>query len=372
MKTAERTVDRHVVLFASALRSAGLSIPLHSTLEFGRALAEVGIDQRDRVYWAGRTTLIRRPEDISLYDQVFEQHWLGSLGLSQQDTVTTEVTLMMDQPQSEEEQQEGQESKEDNILTVRWSPTEVLSTKDFAECSSEELTELHKLMANFCVAAETRRCRRLRPSRRSGRLNLRRTVRAALKTEGEALRRERHEPGERHRRLVFLLDVSGSMEPYARALIRFVHAAIASRNQVEAFALGTRLTRLTQELSTRDPDIALSKVAQAVEDWSGGTRLGDGLGRFNDEWGVRGMARGAIVVVLSDGWDRGDPAVMTEQMQRLARVVYRMVWVNPLKSTPGYAPLAQGMAAALPYIDEFLEGHNLESLDNLVKAITRT
>jgi len=197
-------------------------------------------------------------------------------------------------------------------------------------------------------------------------------VRAALRTGGEPMRRVFREPGVRPRRLVLLLDVSGSMEPYARALIRFVHAAIAGRGQVEAFALGTRLTRLTRELSTRDPDAALARATTAVADWSGGTRLGDGLASFNDEWGLRGMARGATVVVLSDGWDRGEPAVMDEQMGRLARVAHRVVWVNPLKASPGYAPLAQGMAAALPHVDVFLEGHSLTSLRTLAAAITET
>jgi uncharacterized protein with von Willebrand factor type A (vWA) domain len=167
-----------------------------------------------------------------------------------------------------------------------------------------------------------------------------------------------------------LLDISGSMEPYARALLRFVHAAVAGRQRVEAFAIGTRLTRMTRELSTRDPDVALRAAATRVLDWSGGTRLGESLRRFNDEWGVRGMARGAIVVVLSDGWDRGDPDVLAEQMARLSRVVYRLVWVNPLKVTPGYAPLARGMAAALPYVDEFVEGHSLDALERLAAVIS--
>jgi uncharacterized protein len=209
----------------------------------------------------------------------------------------------------------------------------------------------------------------LRATQRSGRPDLRRTVRAALRTGGEPARLMFRQPGERPRRLVLLLDVSGSMEPYARALIRFVHAAMVGRSQVEAFALGTRLTRLTRELSTRDPDVALSRAAEVVNDWSGGTRLGDGLRCFNDEWGIRGMARGATVVILSDGWDRGEPEIMEEQMARLSRVAYQVVWVNPLKATPGYAPLAQGMAAALPHVDRFIAGHNLESLRYLAELV---
>ena len=168
-----------------------------------------------------------------------------------------------------------------------------------------------------------------------------------------------------------LADVSGSMEPYARAALRFAQAAVAARgvNAVEVFALGTRLTRLTRQLSGRDPEIALRRAADEVVDWSGGTRLGDGLEVFNDRWGVRGMARGAVVVILSDGWDRGDPAHMAEQMGRLARVAHRVIWVNPLKATPGYAPLARGMAAALPYVDQFVEGHSLAALEHLAGLI---
>jgi len=200
---------------------------------------------------------------------------------------------------------------------------------------------------------------------------VRRTVRRALRSGGEPIVRSYTEPGERTRRIVLLLDVSGSMEPYARAFVRFLHAAVVSRTRVEAFALGTRLTRVTRELASRDPDAAVHAAARRVVDWSGGTRLGEGLRAFNDMWGMRGMARGAIVVVFSDGWDRGEPAVLEEQMARLARVAHRIVWVNPLKASPGYAPLAQGMAAALPYVDDFVEGHSLAALEELTEVISK-
>jgi uncharacterized protein with von Willebrand factor type A (vWA) domain len=195
-------------------------------------------------------------------------------------------------------------------------------------------------------------------------------VQTALRNGGDVARLERLAPGMRRRRVVLLLDVSGSMEAYARALVRFAHVAVAARRQVEAFALGTRLTRLTRELSSRDPDEALARASSAVSDWSGGTRLGEALRAFNDEWGVRGMARGAIVVLLSDGWDRGDPDDLAEQMARLHRVAHKVVWVNPLKASPGYQPLARGMAAALPHVDEFVEGHSLASLEQLAEVLT--
>jgi uncharacterized protein with von Willebrand factor type A (vWA) domain len=172
---------------------------------------------------------------------------------------------------------------------------------------------------------------------------------------------------------VLLLDVSGSMQPYARTLARFGHAAVAGRRagQVEVFALGTRLTRITRELRTHDPDAALARAAAAVADWDGGTRLGDGLRAFNDRWGVRGLARGAVVVVLSDGWDRGDPDVLAAEVARLRRVAHRLVWVNPLKASAGYAPVARGMAAALPHLDEFVEGHSVNALRDLVEVLAR-
>ena len=167
-----------------------------------------------------------------------------------------------------------------------------------------------------------------------------------------------------------IADISGSMASYSRSLLRFAHAAVVGRRQVEAFALGTRLTRLTRELGTRDPDRALERASESVEDWSGGTRLGEGLQQFNNEWGTKGTARGAIVVILSDGWDRGEPERLGSEMARLARVAHRIIWVNPLKASDGYAPLARGMAAALPYVDEFIEGHSLDSLERLSSILS--
>ena len=228
-------------------------------------------------------------------------------------------------------------------------------------------------MAQLRVRSARRPSRRRRPAPAGrGELDLRRTVRRSLRTGGEVLSRATVQAGERPRRLVLLLDVSGSMEPYARSLARFAHAAVAGRRrgQVEAFAVGTRVTRLTRELTTHDPDAALRRAAEAVADWSGGTRLGEGLRRFNDRWGVRGLGRGATVVILSDGWDRGDPALLGAEMARLRRVAHRIVWVNPLKASPGYAPLAGGMAAALPHVDEFVEGHSVASLEALAEVVS--
>lgn len=191
-----------------------------------------------------------------------------------------------------------------------------------------------------------------------------------MRRGGEPIDLHTTAPGERTRRLVLLLDISGSMESYARVLIRFAHAAVVGRGNVEVFALGTRLTRITRQLATRDPETAVAAAAGQVEDWSGGTRLGDSIEAFVREWGIRGMARGSIVVVLSDGWDRGEPTAMRDAMERLQRLSHKLIWVNPLKAGPGYEPTAQGMAAALPFCDEFLEGHCLRSISELAAVIS--
>jgi uncharacterized protein len=363
------------VAFARLLRAAGLTVPVGSVLMFVDALGEVGMASRDTVYWAGRATLVHRPEDRPLYDKAFAVFWERRTGGGPlaDEPEPLRITLAVDEGlEGDEPPDDDTSDGGDPTITLRFSATEVLRDKDFTAYSKDELHEAQRLMADLRLAGSRRRSRRMVTSKRHrGRPDLRRTVRIALRAGGEPVRRVHLEPGERPRRLVLLLDISGSMEPYARALLRFVQAAVAGRQRVEAFALGTRLTRMTRELSARDPDIALAKAARTVHDWSGGTRLGDGLRAFNDQWGVRGMARGAVVVVLSDGWDRGDPAVLGEQMQRLQRVAHRVVWVNPLKVTAGYAPLARGMAAALPYVDEFVEGHSLAALEELAEVISK-
>lgn len=360
------------VAFCRLLRGAGLSVPIGSVLTFTEALGAVGIERRDAVYWAGRATLVRRPEDLPVYDRAFTAFWERRSALSHaDDELLQNLTLILDDDLDGGGDDDSLERDDDPSITLRFSAVEVLRHKDFSECSVDELTEAQQLMSRLRFAGPPRRSFRLRPMARAGRRpDVRRTVRASLRAGGEPVRRFTREPGERLRRLVLVLDVSGSMEPYARALLRFVHAAVAGRQRVEAFALGTRLTRMTKELATRDPDKALHQATERVIDWSGGTRLGAGLGRFNDEWGMRGMARGAIVVILSDGWDRGDPNVLAEQMQRLHRVAHRVVWVNPLKVTPGYAPLARGMAAALPYVDDFVEGHSVAAMEQLARVIS--
>jgi uncharacterized protein with von Willebrand factor type A (vWA) domain len=367
--TGEETALRFVAL----LRESGVRVPVGSALLYVRSLGLLG-GSRDDVYWAGRSTLVHTPEDVVAYDVAFRAFWDRS-GRSVLDGAveeTTTVTLATDDGEDGPAGDADEPGATGPVISVRFSPHEVLRAKDFAAYGPDEIDEARRLMSDLRLVGSRRRSRRLRPGRRPrGRPDLRATVRAALRTGGEPVHRRTQERTTRPRRVVLLLDVSGSMETYSRALLRFVHAAASGVTRVEVFAFGTRLTRLTRELSTRDPDEALSRVLAAVPDWSGGTRLGESLERFNGTWGVRGMARGAVVVILSDGWDRGDPGQLAEQMGRLARVAHRVVWVNPLKAGDGYAPLAQGMAAALPFVDDFVEGHSLDALDELARVVSR-
>jgi len=370
--TGEHTpAERMAVAFGRVLRGAGLKVPLGSVLTFVNALGRLRIDDRSHVYWAGRSTLVRNPEDIPLYDRSFDVFWgsLRSLDDTEPEPPIT-VTLAVDDDGDEGDSDKGEaEASDDPQITLRFSAMEVLRHKDFAVYDADELRTAQELMSRLRFAGPPRRSFRQHRSPRGRRPDIQATMRAALRTGGEPMHRMWRQPGERLRRLVLLVDVSGSMEPYARALLRFVHAAVSGRQRVEAFSIGTRLTRVTRELDSRDPDKALAQASTRVQDWSGGTRLGDCLRRFNDQWGVRGMARGAIVVILSDGWDRGDPKVLAEEMRRLQRISYHVIWVNPLKVTPGYAPLARGMAAALPYVDHFVEGHSLDAMHRLASVI---
>ncbi|HEY4332094.1 MAG TPA: VWA domain-containing protein [Ilumatobacteraceae bacterium] len=360
--------------FARVLRGLGLSVPIGCVLTFTEALGALGIDKRAGVYWAARSTLVRRPEDLALFDRAFGVFW-ESRGGGAADVDRDEADHVVIEMDSDEgtsnDPDESPDRHDDPRIQLRFSAAEVLRHKDFGEYTDDELRLAQQLMSRLRFVGPPRRSLRLKPAKRAQhRPDLRRTVRASLRAGGEPVRRYWREPGERMRRLVLLLDVSGSMEPYARALLRFVQAAVAGRQRVEAFAMGTRLTRISKELGTRDPDRALQLASVRVSDWSGGTRLGECLRTFNDDWGVRGMARGAIVVVLSDGWDRGDPEVLADQMRRLQRITFDLVWVNPLKVTPGYAPLARGMAAALPYVDHFVEGHSLAAMEELARVIS--
>jgi uncharacterized protein with von Willebrand factor type A (vWA) domain len=357
-----------LVRFAQTLRLGGVAVPVDSVIHFARAIDALGIDRHDRVYWAGRAVLIHRHEDVDTYDRIFDSFWWGR-------TPSLEFSPpSSDQPFEQESDSDVEVPSSEGepprrLAFVSYSDVDQLRRKDFAACTAEELDEITRILRETRVRA-TQHSRRMRRSRRDhGRHDARATMRQILRSNGEVVRLMHREPSSRPRRVVLLCDVSGSMEPYARALLRFLHVAVAGQSRVEAFAVGTRLTRLTRQLSSRDPDAAFRQAIERVLDWSGGTRLGEGIGTFNDRFGMPGMARGAIVVILSDGLDRGDPTLLAGEMARLHRAAYQTIWVNPLKASEGYEPLARGMAAALPHIDQFVEGHSAASLEALVSVI---
>ena len=363
------------VAFARILRGADVDVPLDSVIVFVSALNQIGLENRDDVYWAAYSTLIRRHEDTQIFDRAFAVFWdqLIAVDTTSYEQQTESVTLLIDSEEENSDDSSTETLNEDeNTIALRFSNIETLREKDFAAYTDTELREAEQFMSSLKLAGPPKRSLRLQKTNRKGaRQDIRRTMRAVLQNDGEPIERYWREPSTKLRRLVVLLDISGSMEPYARALLRFMHAAVVGRQRVEAFTLGTRLTRITRELTSRDPDRALAQTSAQVADWSGGTRLGECLQNFNDNWGVGSLARGSIFVILSDGWDRGEPKVLAEQMLRLQRVAYRVIWVNPLKVSPGYAPLARGMAAAMPYIDDFVEGHSLEALRELTEVISK-
>ena len=360
--------------FIRLLRRAGLRVATGHALVFAEAVVAVGGSNANDVYWAARATLCHRPEDRERFDECFRA-WFGpeATGMGSEPAAPPEAIVAFDAPMPDAEAVDGiaDDDAEVPMLSVRFSRAETLRDRDFGSYSRADHAEARRALADLRVVGELRRSRRLAQTRARRRPDVRRTVRAAMRTEGEPLARPSRTPSTRARRLVLLCDVSGSMEPYSRVIVRFVHSAVVARTQVEAFALGTRLTRITRELANRDPDVAIAGAARRVADWSGGTRLGATLRTFNDTWGVRGMARGAVVVIISDGWDRGEPEELGVQMARLHRIAHRVVWVNPLKASPGYAPIAAGMAAALPFVDDFVAGHSLASLSELVDVIAR-
>ena len=341
--------DPHAELtrFGRALRDEGLGVGTGRVLRFCRAAALLDADD---LYWAGRATLVARGEDIPLYDRVFEAFFGSGRDESSKEHAAVRVQL------------------EGRLEVGLASPIELLRTKSFARCSPEDLAELAALMARVRLAVPTRRTRR-RAAARAGTPDFRRTLRRSFRTGGEPLEQLWRVRRRRPRRLVLLLDVSGSMADYSRALVMFAHAALRADRRWEAFCFGTRLTRVTRALAGADPDEALARAAAEVVDWEGGTRIGDSLQAFLNGYGHGGLARGSVVVLCSDGLEVGDPELLRDQMARLSRLAYRIVWLNPLQESPEYEPLARGMAAALPYVDVFASGHNLASLEEVASEL---
>lgn len=335
--------------FGRALRDEGLDSGPGRIADFCRAAALVGPAD---LYWAGRATLVGGGEEIPVYDEVFRRFFGATPKGEQHRPIRGPVVV-------ETERRRGLAS-----------PVELLREKSFSRCSREELAALAKLMNGLTLTIPARRTRRLERAR-GGRPDLRRTLRRSFRTGGEPLELLRRSRRRRPRRLVLLLDVSGSMDAYSRALVLFAHAALRGHPRWDAFCFGTRLTRVTRALAGSDPDEALRRAAADVVDWDGGTRIGESLKRFLDDHGHGGLARGAVVVICSDGLDVGDPELLAEQMARLARLAYRIVWLNPLQEDPAYEPLARGMHAALPHVDLFLSGHSLASLEEVADALAR-
>ena len=362
-------VLRQVVTFGRILREAGLEVGPGRLADALSGLDETGLARRDDVYWTLRTTLVSRADDLETFDRAFAAWFLGApVRLEQRRQA--EMTRREPRAVPAGTQADGEQPPDaGDDETGGFSFEETLRHKDFAEMTPEELARARKLIAKIATERPMRRSRRLRPAPRGERLDLRRMVRASLATGGDPLERPYRARVERHRKLVLICDVSGSMERYSRALLLFLHAAHGSGRGVETFAFGTRLTRLTPELESRDPEAALDAASARVVDWSGGTRIGASLKHFNDLWGRRALTRGAVVVILSDGWERDDAALVGREMARLARQAFAVVWVNPLKGHPEFQPLAGGMQAALPYIDRFLPGHDVASLEELAAAL---
>lgn len=382
--------------FGQVLHAAGVAVTPERTGRFAKAVATGRPLTNDELYWMARVTLAGSRSDIEVLDRVFAQVFRGLVDVADErgdssqpppahtkpgpdrrpaadqpptsETSTPQPTAASAGPDDDRDDDQDDDDPEHEMVLAAASTDEHLRAKDFAAWTAEELASLRELMARLAVRAPTRPGRRHVPNDAGHRMDLRATLRRAHRTGGDPVVRVMRTRKERRRRIVLLADVSGSMEAYSRAYLHLLHGAVRA-TRAEAFVFATRLTRLTRPLQTTDPDEALRRAALAAPDWSGGTRIGEALRRFNDEHGRRGLARGAVVVIVSDGWEREDPALVGEQMARLARLAHRVVWANPRAATEGYEPLAGGMAAALPHVDDFVSGHSVEALEHLLDVV---
>jgi uncharacterized protein with von Willebrand factor type A (vWA) domain len=365
-----RDVVDTVLGFARTLRHAGVAASPDRVEAMLAAVGALDVLNATDVYWAGRLTLCGGPDDLDRYDAAFAAWFAGEAPRPARHTASPEPRLATTAP-LEPGRGEGEDDPDTSDLATQASADEVLRHRDVGEMSPAEREHLRRLFALLRPATPMRPARRRRPSPR-GAVHPARTVRRALRDGGEVTQLLRRRPAPRPRRVVLLVDVSGSMSPYADALLRFAHAAVRARPaSTEVFTIGTRLTRVTREMRLRDPDKALAASGSAIPDWSGGTRLGEVLKAFLDRWGQRGTARGAVVVVCSDGWERGGTELLAEQMVRLRRLAHAVVWVNPHKGRSGYEPLTGGMVAALPSIDHFVSGHSMAAFEELTGVIQR-
>ena len=358
------TVTTRLSSLAAYMRAGGAAVGVGELLAAHRALAAVDPASRGEAFFALRAALCSSRADFDLFAEAFaivfaqgeDENPFEALG-----TIERAALPRMGLPA----EAEAAIVEDDDPVPAAWSDEELLREKDFASYSDAERALARALLARLARRTPQRVSRRTKPPRRRREVHdLRATVRASLRHGAELLERRYREPAERPRRLVLVCDVSGSMAPYARMLLQYMQASVAARARVEAFVFGTRLTRVTRELAGRDPDRALARAADHVSDWSGGTRIGAALAQLNREHGRR-IGRGAVIVVLSDGWDRGDPDELAVEMARLRRCAHRVLWLNPLAADPRYEPLTRGMQAALPHVDHLLPGNSIASLEAL-------
>ncbi|MFQ6173068.1 vWA domain-containing protein [Oryzobacter sp. R7] len=354
--------------FARALRAAGVNVTADRERTYLEAVAAVGLDDQPAVYHAGRATLCASPADLERYDQVYAAWFSGARAGNKGRPPVPDVV-----PQAGlgvQDDRPGQGDDDPDTIRARASSTEVLRHRDVASLDRGEREELARLFALLRPRAPRRRAHRHVAAPR-GRVDARGTLRATLRRMGEPGEVRWRRRATRPRRVVLLVDVSGSMSAYADALVRLAHAYCAAGVPTEVFTLGTRLTHVTRPLHHRDPDRAIVAAGDAVPDWSGGTRLAEGVKVFLDRWGRRGMARGAVVVVFSDGWEREAPEALGEQVRRLRAVAHRVVWVNPHRGRPGYEPVQGGIMAVLPHVDDFVAGHSMAAFEELTEVVAR-
>jgi uncharacterized protein with von Willebrand factor type A (vWA) domain len=360
---------RHVVTFGRVLHEAGIEVGPGRVQDALRGLDAVDLASQDDVYWTLRQTLASRQEELDLFDRAFRAWFLRSPVEAPRRSVVLGVVERGSGGGATGDDGRG-EPADDSSLVLGTSTRELLRQKDFAAMTPDEFQQVKLLIAEIAHERPTRTSRRRYPDPRGDMLDIRRLVRRSLRTGGDPLERPFRARKSVERKLVLLCDVSGSMALYTRALLLFLHAAVGSGRGVEAFAFGTRLTRLTVDLARRDAEAALEHATAAAVDWGSGTRIGASLRELNEVYGRRALTRGAVAVVLSDGWEREDNELLGREMARLHRVAYAVVWVNPMKGSPDYEPLAGGMRAALPFVDRFLPGHNLRSLGELAAVLS--
>jgi uncharacterized protein with von Willebrand factor type A (vWA) domain len=375
--------------FSRRLHDAGVPTTAERAARFAQALELVRPVSKRRLYWTARGVLVTDQTQVRAFDSVFAAVFGGRTlpgEFEPEEPARAAAAPSERAPAGRARDHEGlvtggglsaapsgedahEEKLREVAVPVAASDEEVLRSKHFDALAPGELAQLYRLMEHLEVATPRRRMRRAERHRRGERMDMRRTLRGSIRTGGDPIRLAHRRRRVVPRRMVLLCDISGSMEPYARAYLQFLTCAAGSGRGAEAFVFATRLTRLTRALRSRSPERAIQRAAAVAPDWSSGTRIGDALKEFNDRHGRRGMARGALVVILSDGWERGDPALVGREMERLSRLAHRIVWVNPRASAAGFSPRAGGMAAALPYCDALVSGHSLDALDEVIEAI---